>query len=75
MTTFLARILSLLATVLALPTVLQTVSRRLRTQLDDPDRGSSSTELIIIILGIVVIAGIVIAIVTAFVNRKAGELG
>ena len=41
---------------------------------DDPERGSHTTDVILWILGVIVVVGIVVAAVTAFLNARVGEL-
>ena len=42
---------------------------------DDPERGSHTTDVVLWTLGVIVIAGIVIATVTAYVTAQAGKIG
>ncbi|QAY63529.1 hypothetical protein ET495_10030 [Xylanimonas allomyrinae] len=41
---------------------------------DDPERGSHTTDVVLWTLGVIVIAGIVIAAVTAYVTAQAGRI-
>lgn len=41
----------------------------------NPDRGAISTELVVITIGLFVLAGIIIAALTAWAQGKLGELG
>ncbi|MCL1870588.1 MAG: hypothetical protein FWF90_09290 [Promicromonosporaceae bacterium] len=41
---------------------------------DDPERGSHTTDVVLWTLGVIVIAGIVIAAVTAYVTAQAAKI-
>lgn len=41
---------------------------------DDPERGSHTTDVVLWTLAVIVIAGIVIAAVTAYVTAQAGRI-
>jgi hypothetical protein len=48
---------------------------RARTGGQDPDAGASALEYVIIAVGAIIVAGLVVAAVTAFVNGKISEIG
>ncbi len=47
---------------------------RLRTTLEEKDRGASAVELAIITAVILVIAGIILAAINAFVTNESGKI-
>ena len=56
----------------ALPT---RVTRTARTLRGGRERGGISVELVVLVIGLFIIAGLVIAGVTAFVTGQLGQLG
>ncbi|WP_298746963.1 hypothetical protein [uncultured Serinicoccus sp.] len=51
------------------------VTRTARTLLQGRERGGISVELVVLVIGLFIIAGLVIAGVTAFVTGQLGQLG
>ncbi|WP_181059761.1 hypothetical protein [Pseudoclavibacter sp. AY1H1] len=54
--------------------MLSTIRTRIRTITRAPEQGASAVEWIFIVVGALVIAGIVIAAITAFVQGQIAEL-
>ena len=50
------------------------VRRRVRERLGPDDAGASTLELVIIILGLIALAGALVAVVTLAVNRRLDQI-
>lgn len=42
---------------------------------EQPDRGAISTETVVITIGLFIVAGLIVAGITAFANTQLGRLG
>ncbi|OLT43952.1 hypothetical protein BJF86_13425 [Serinicoccus sp. CNJ-927] len=51
------------------------ITRTARALHQDGERGGISVELVVLVIGLFVLAGLVIAGVTAFVTGQLGQLG
>ncbi len=58
-----------------LQTKIYSLGLRAKDLINRKDSGEGAVSFILIVLGVIIIAGIVIAAVTAYINSKTGELG
>ncbi len=62
------------ATLIVLQGYLATVRRTAREHHGPPDAGASTLELVIIVLGLIAVAGILVVAITAAVQRRVDQI-
>lgn len=66
--------MSAIATLIVLRGFLTSTRRQVRERFGDDDVGASTLELVIIVLGLIAVAAIFVAVITAAVQRRLDQI-